>query len=214
MENIKKYWNDNLSNKAKIIIVSFFTFFTFICASMTNSIVSAYDVKLDNKTYNYKYYVKYTTTYRKKDSTQICDYIYYFNDYDSFNIQNGSIVLKYKNSDISHHYYCKTTTKYNTGEITKNEIVSRNSTVFIYYTSSAYVTSVDNISTNNQALYSTIHSYNSEVKYNPELISPEKMKVLTGTISKTTTILIPIGLVIFGLILGIYLTKRLVALFL
>lgn len=214
MENIKKYWNDNLSDKAKIIIVSFFTFLSFICASMTNSIVSAYDVKLDNKTYNYKYYVKYTSSYREKDSTEIRDYIYYFNDYDSFNIQNGSIVLKYKNGDVQHHYYCKTTTKYDSGKTSVYEVVSKNSTVFITYTKKQYVDSVSNISTNNQALYSTIHSYNSEVKYNPELISPEKMKVLTGTISKTTTILIPIGLVIFGAILGIYLIKRLVALFL
>lgn len=214
MENIKKYWNDNLSDKAKIIIVSFFTFLSFICASMTNSIVSAYDVKLDNKTYNYKYYVKYTTSYRENDSIEIRDYIYYFNDYDSFDLQNGSIVLNYKNNNVEHHYYCKTTTKFDSGKTTQYEVVSKNSTVFITYTKKQYVDSVSNISTNNQSLYSTIHSYNSEVKYNPELISPEKMKVLTGTISKTTTILIPIGLVIFGLILGIYLIKRLVALFL
>lgn len=214
MESIKKYWNDNLSDKAKIIIVSFFTFITFICAAMTSSIVSAYDVKLDNKTYNYKYYVKYTSSYREKDSTEIRDYIYYFNDYDSFNIQNGSIVLKYKNGDVQHHYYCKTTIKYDSGKTSVYDVVSKNSTVFITYTKKQYVDSVSNISTNNQALYSTIHSYNSEVKYNPELISPEKMKPLTGTISKTMTILIPIGLVIFGLILGIYLIKRLVALFL
>lgn len=214
MENIKKCWNDNLSDKAKIIIISFFTFFTFICASMTNSIVSAYDIKFNGQSYNYKYYVKYTTVYNDNNNIETCDYIYYFNDYDDYTVQNGKLVLSYNNENVQNHYYFKRTTKYPSGKTSIYEDVLKNSTVMVLYTTGVYVDDLSNLSTNNQKLYSTIQKYNTEVKYNPELISPEKMKPLTGTISKTMMILIPVGLVIFGTILGIYLIKRLVAFFL
>lgn len=215
MENIKNYWTNNLSDKAKIIIISFFTFLSFICASMTNSIVSAYDVKFDNKTYNYKYYVKYTTLRKTDKYTQTSTYIFYFNDWDSTYINSdGRMELRYKGADVPTHYYTKTKTVDSNGIVSTSEYVKSFSTVVITYQPYVYANSVSDLSTNNQQLYSTIHSYNNEVKFNPELISPEKMKPLTGTISKTMAILIPIGLVIFGAILGIYLIKRLVALFL
>lgn len=204
MENIKKYWNDNLSDKAKIIIVSFFTFFTFICASMTNSIVSAYDVKLDDKTYSYKYYLKAT-------DQNGWTFTYYFNDIpNKFQVStlydNGYFHLLKDKELIKghvHEYFSKNDIRVETfGSLN----ISRTST---------------NISTNCQAVaqqlelaYKDYDNGKTTVKYAPELLTPEKMKQLTGTISTTTTILIPIGLVIFGLILGIYLIKRLVVLFL
>lgn len=204
MENIKKYWNDNLSDKAKIIIISFFTFFTFICASMSNSIVSAYDVKLDNKTYSYKYYLKATNQHG-------WTFTYYFNDipnkYQVSDLYDNGYFHLLKDKELIkghvHEYFSKDDIRVETfGSLN----ISRTST---------------NISTNCQAVaqqlelaYKDYDNGNTTVKYAPELLTPEKMKKLTGTISTTTTILIPVGLVIFGLILGIYLIKRLVALFL
>lgn len=204
MENIKNYWNDNLSDKAKIIIISFFTFFTFICASMSNSIVSAYDVKLDNKTYSYKYYLKATNQFG-------WTFTYYFNDVPtrfevSDSYDNGYFHLLKDKQLITGHVH-----KY----FSKDDIrVQTFNSLNISRTSTNISTNCQPVAQQLELAYKEYDNGKTTVKYAPELLTPEKMKQLTGTISTTTTILIPVGLAIFGLILGIYLIKRLVALFL
>lgn len=204
MENIKNYLNNNLSDKAKLIFISCFTFLSFICASMTNSIVSAYDVKLDNKTYSYKYYLKATNQHG-------WTFTYYFND----------IPNKYQVSDLYDNGYFhllkdKELIKGHVHEyFSKDDIrVETFGSLNISRTSTNISTNCNEVANQLNIAYQKYDGGKTTVKYAPELLTPEKMKQLTGTISTTTTILIPVGLVIFGLILGIYLIKRLVALFL
>lgn len=205
MENIKKYWNDNLSDKAKIIIVSFFTFFTFICASMTNSIVSAYSI--DGIKGSYSNFIELDVP----QSSGTCHIVCYYNG-NANGLQKVHDVwyLTFNNNII------KDCAGYNW--FTKGHINQKWSGQF---PSSEYVDVVDNFSkypvkSNDTSFikYCTDLGNKNVKKVQTPLLTAKTVEGIAPAITKTMKVIIPVGLVIFGLILGIYLIKRLVALFL
>ena len=228
MENIKKYWNENLSDKAKIIIVSFFTFFTFICASMTNSIVSAYTIKDGENTFNYLYYFEYKVENTYSNPSTITTYHIYYNDeltvesHYSKTKGTGFLVLKdkngnYFNEDEKKVYAYFTDTKKGSDKIIFQQFKWQPYDIYLKhgdYNSKAY-----DMKSNDAKLIAKIKSIDEN--YIPQLstlptptIKGEQVEGIAPAIMKVIKILIPVGLGVLAIFLGIYLIRRLVGLFL
>lgn len=226
MENIKKYWNDNLSDKAKIIIVSFFTFFTFICATMTNSIVSAYTIKDGNNTFNYLYYFEYKVENTYSSPSTITTYHVYYNDeltIDSHYDKSkgiGFLVLKDKNGnyyieDEKKVYAYQTQTKKGSDKIIFQSYQWKPFDIYLKhgdYNSKAY-----DLKSNDTKLIAKIKAIDEN--YIPQLstlptptIKGEQVEGIIPALMKVITILLPLGLGALAIFLVIYLIRRLVAL--
>lgn len=227
MENIKKYWNDNLSDKAKIIIVSFFTFFTFICASMTNSFVSALNIKYpnSNKVYTYEHFVTFEDV--NSDGIKFISTFYYDgvsnglskasdNKY-AFLTLNGKVIK----SNVLFMQYCYYPTSnaptLNQYSDSTDDGCGNTHVHYSYFFSN--ISKFQKITTNDTSFYAYLKTnpfdYDFELKkVQSPLLEASTVEGIVPAITKAMKVIIPVGLVIFGAILGIYLIKRLVALFL
>lgn len=227
MENVKKQLQENQTFRN--MFIAFVTFFLMIVAIMTNSIVSAYSINVDKDTYTYKNFYSYVTVQEYKgEITTTTNYIY-FNDFDYIgHTANGTLyhTLNLSNGDtVAGHYRYDQHIEKSDGTV-EDKKGSFDYTVAVtlphLVSSSKYGDYVmKSFHTNNQTIYNyfnenirTENTNDVEVKYNPELLTPDKMKGLTTEMTKTTKVIIPVGLVIFGLILGVFLIKRLVGYFL
>lgn len=212
------------NEKLKIILVSFVTFFLMIVAIMTNSIVSAYQIKVDDKTYTYTKYIEYkakhddTKTYRVYHLYYSDDIkISYYKDKASSNLIQ--ISKKDGSSFSENSFYCWSEAY----SISDDSIFDK----------ATYHFGVPNIGIEGFSGYGRIYDIKSndndfisqlktlDSNFDPQLSTPptptvtaEQVGEIPQAIKKTLQVIIPVGLVIFGAILGIYLIKRLVALFL
>ncbi len=210
------------NEKLKIILVSFLTFFLMIAAIMSNSIVSAYSVinKNDNKPYNYDYYLSYRKERTGRYEGFYYSYVFYFNKPTDYQIIDGNqskyIRLNYDGDSLakpSNYYvvYQYFDCEGNLLDTTYANELSSYTIDYKYY--SDYTTC--NFSTNCTDISKIIKEDGFEVKNDvPPLLTPETVKGIAPAIIKVMKVIIPVGLLIFGAILGIYLLKRLVALFL
>ncbi len=220
MENVKKQLQENQTLRNMFIAI--LTFFLMIVAIMTNSIVSAYSItnKNDNKQYNYDYYLSYRKDCTGRYKGFYYSYVFYFNKPTEYQIVDGSqskfIRLNYDGESLAipSNYYV--VYQYYDSEDTLLDTTyadERSSYTIDYKYYSDYTTC--NFSTNCSDISKIIKDDGFEVKEDiPPFLTPEKVEGIAPVIIKVMKILVPVGLVIFGAILGIYLIKRLVALFL
>ena len=203
------------NEKLKIILVSFVTFFLMIVAIMSNSIVSAYQVTVNKEPFQYTSYfhIVYDNMpngYKKIERT------YYFNNVNELTFKRDSsnnVFLfgpNYESLDES--------------SIRVHTISTLlDGTVIEQWYNYLYIDSyhISTFETNNKELADSVLSFRGGETVNPELKNPPTPTVTKKTVEgivpaiiKVMETLIPVGLMIFGLILGIYLIKRLVAYFL
>lgn len=223
MENLKKQLNENqtFSN----MFIAFVTFFLMIVAIMSNSIVSAssgYTVTIDGKEHTYKYYTSYINY--NSDKTKQYKFCLFYNDYDGFKINscsylptiNGNVI-----KSINDGYYICYESSIDSNEFKTvsyqwhdySEDGRNNNAIDILVTSDKEA--IKGLVSNDPKIIDHWEKCGQTVeKKTQPTVTPELVKEIPTGMTKTMKTLIPVGLVIFGAILGTYLLKRLVAYFL
>ena len=215
------------NEKLKIILVSFVTFFLMIVAIMSNSIVSAYQIKDGDNVYTYTKYIEYKVDNSYANTYRVY-HIYYSGDItlDKQYYKNGSGFLIIKDKDDkyfdvnSKQIYQWSEAYYKSNDsIYDKKTYSWGGNVDIYLNHGPNNSKAYDIKTNDSYVIDFINNIDKD--YSPELSTPptptvtgEQVEGIPQAIIKVMKMIIPVGLVIFGVILGIYLIKRLVAYFL
>ena len=220
MENVKKQLQEN--QMFRNMFIAFVTFFLMIVAIMTNSIVSATGAYAitnpnDKKTYSYDYCYTYISTYPSKGIVE--KRIILFNKPLGYEERSGNIYFKFNekgNSASSKDTYFYYLQQFTNGELTMEHYGDFGSSYSFVVGSHSEDMVISEQHTNSTFIKNlSVELGFTGVKVdNPPLLTPDKVKGIAPAIKETLQVIIPVGLVIFGAILGIYLIKRLVALFL
>lgn len=201
------------NEKLKIIFVSFVTFFLMIVAIMSNSIVSAFTVTDDNGSYNYIYYVKVTSKFSNSEYyDEQVDY-FYFNSEVTFKNSKYPSWVSFTTNDNSVIYHNLQYLK--NGKVV-DSTTNDNSVIYINYGN----VSIKALESNSNTFVDGFKKATQGVIV-PELKTPptptvtgEQVEGIVPAIIKVMKILVPVGLVVLAIFLGIYLVKRLMGLFL
>ena len=218
MENVKKQLQENQT--LRNMFIAFVTFFLMIVAIMSNSIVSALTVKDDDGTYDYIYFVERHCKYTNNSAYDLEKSFIYFNSEVKFQSdiiteEYGLKYVRFSTTDGSKFYL--NTQLYKDGKLLKSTVDKSSTLCFIIAQNSCdYGTPM----TNCQSYIDGVKNITDGVVV-PELkipptptIKAEQVGGIVPAITKIMKVIIPVGLMIFGVILGIYLIKRLVGYFL